>query len=554
VRAVCAALGCRFIIELRSQKLMRPKQTPASLLIVLSTLLVSCGGSGTPHSTPPPGQAFTVTPSQQALLLMPGSSVQLPIIVLQFPGTSGTVNITISGPPEITVTPSSFSVTANTSQPTVTLNVANPLANGTYTYTVSSTDRTMSTSSIFEVAVVQPPPAPASLHANTLYSFGAQEGYPRGPLIADSAGNFYGVAGEEVFEVSNSGGAWVENVLYSFPNGPLPLGTLAMDSSGNLYGVTADGGLTGSGCAPTCGTVYELSPSANGWQLHVLYSFLGGADGDEPLAGLILDQAGNLYGTTGYGGNVSVDCNGGCGTVFTLTKSQSGWQHTVLYSFQGTTQGSTPNSTLVRDEQGNLYGTTLGGSVVSTGLGGNAICGGCGTVFGVVNSGGTWQGQTIYSFEGIGIDGIGPTALVLDSAGNLYGVSSGGFGNPQCGGTGGNVFELTPSGGSWNITQLYYFLGCNLGAPPTTLILDDAGNLYGTAGGGLSTCGANGGCGVVFKLSQNTPEWDITEIDDFTGGASGYGMSYLTLVAGKLYGVTAGGGASNSGTVFEITP
>jgi uncharacterized repeat protein (TIGR03803 family) len=169
---------------------------------------------------------------------------------------------------------------------------------------------------------------------------------------------------------------------------------------------------------------------------------------------------------------------------------------------------------------------------------------------------GTWHGRTIYSFSGIGTDGVEPTALVMDSAGNLYGVSSGGFTNLQCGGTAGNVFELSPSdgSGSWNITQLYYFLGCDLGSPPTTLILDDAGNLYGTAGGGLTTCGPNEACGVVFKLSQNTPQWDITEIADFTGGASGSGMSYVTLVAGKLYGVTAGGGASNSGTVFEITP
>jgi hypothetical protein len=173
-------------------------------------------------------------------------------------------------------------------------------------------------------------------------------------------------------------------------------------------------------------------------------------------------------------------------------------------------------------------------------------------VFEITNSGGTWQEQTIYSFGGIGTDGVEPTGVVIDTAGNLYGVSGGGFSSTQCGGSEGNVFELSPSGGSWNITQLYYFLGCNLGASPTGVILDEAGNLYGTAGGGLSAC-PNGGCGVVFKLSQNAPPWNITEIDDFPGGVDGYGPNFVTFIEGKLYGV-AGGGASNSGTVFEITP
>jgi uncharacterized repeat protein (TIGR03803 family) len=287
----------------------------------------------------------------------------------------------------------------------------------------------------------------------------------------------------------------------------------------------------------------------------VLYSFLGGADGSEPAAGLLLDKAGNIYGTTENGGYSTSPCFGACGTVFTLTPSSSGWKHTVIYSFQGAAQGFMPNSTLVQDAQGNLYGTTMGGSVESGALGGNATCqGGCGTVFEVTNSGGVWQGQTIYSFGGIGADGVEPTGVVMDSSGNLYGVSGGGFSNLQCGGNGGNAFELSPAGDSWNITQLYYFLGCNLGAPPTSLIVDDAGNLYGTAGAGLSSCGPNGGCGVVFKLSPSGQIWNISEVDDFPGGAGGDSPYYLTLLGGKLYGVSGGGGASNAGTVFEITP
>src|SRR5271155_2763462 len=164
---------------LRGQKLMRPKQRLASLVIVFSILLVGCGGSGGSQSTrQPQGQPFTVTASPQGLLLMPGSSVQFQIFVLQFPGTAGTVKVTISGPSGITVAPSSFSVTAYAGQPTVTLTAANPLASGIYTYTITSTDGTMATSSIVAVAVVQPPPSPAPLQANILYSFGAQEGTP----------------------------------------------------------------------------------------------------------------------------------------------------------------------------------------------------------------------------------------------------------------------------------------------------------------------------------------------------------------------------------------
>ncbi len=262
-------------------------------LVVLSILLVSCGGSGGTEQ----GQPLTVTASPQALLLMPGSSVQFPIYVLQFPGTTGTVNVMISGPSGITVTPASFSVTAaNAAQPTVTLTAANPLVSGVYTYTITSTDGTMTISSIISVAVVQPPPTPAPLQANIIYSFGTQEADPGGPLTADSAGNLFGVAGLEIYKLSYGDGVWQESVLCTFPQvdtGPEPYGSLVINSSGNLYGVTVEGGSTNCG-PPGCGMVYELRLTASGWQPTILYSFLGGADGYEPGAGLILDQAGNI--------------------------------------------------------------------------------------------------------------------------------------------------------------------------------------------------------------------------------------------------------------------
>lgn len=123
----------------------------------------------------------------------------------------------------------------------------------------------------------------------------------------------------------------------------------------------------------------------------------------------------------------------------------------------------------------------------------------------------------------------------------------------QCGGSIGNVFELSPGGGSWNINQLYYFLGCDFGSGPVNLIRDSSGNLYGVAQGGVPGCAFDQGCGVVFKLSQTEQEWDMTEVDDFPGGAGGGTPWAVTVVGGKLYGVTLQGGAFGAGAVFEIT-
>jgi uncharacterized protein YceK len=277
----------------------------------------------------------------------------------------------------------------------------------------------------------------------------------------------------------------------------------------------------------------------------------------EPGPGLVMDKAGNLYGTTRYGGYAGGPCiSGGCGTVFELTDSQNGWQHRVIYTFQGLTEGSTPNTVLILDQQGNLYGTTEGEGYQSSGQGGNTTClDGCGTVFELTKSGGGWQEQTIYSFAGIGTDGADPTGVVLDSTGNLYGATSiGGFTNMQCGGSIGNVYELSPSGGSWSITQLYYFSGCGFGSGPLSLIRDSSGNLYGAAQGGVPGCAFDLGCGVIFKLSQAGSEWNMIEVDDFPGGAGGDTPQYVTLVEGKLYGVTMEGGTFGAGAVFEITP
>jgi uncharacterized repeat protein (TIGR03803 family) len=220
-------------------------------------------------------------------------------------------------------------------------------------------------------------------------------------------------------------------VLYNFTggaDGSHPYGGLIQDSQGNFYGTTSQGG-TGSGCGLAgCGVVFKFA--ADGTET-VLYSFTGGADGSGPLAGLLLDGQGNLYGTTAGGG--SPTCDGiGCGVVFKVTLKGA---ETALYSFLGGTDGATPQTALIMDGQGNLYGTTYGG--------GNLSCNGssCGTVFKVSATG---EETVLYRFTGSTDGGIPLAGLVMDSQGNLYGTTeSGGFTSCGLGGCG-VVFKVTP--------------------------------------------------------------------------------------------------------------
>src|SRR5579863_965806 len=240
--------------------------------------------------------------------------------------------------------------------------------------------------------------------------------------------------------VSNS---WAANVsgkiLYSFSgnNGANPTGALAIDAHGNVYGTTANGGV-GSECGTyACGIVYELSPSGNGVTETTLSTFQGGTDGGGPQGGVILDAAGNLYGTTLYGGT-----GDGCGTVFQLTPINGGWTKTVLHSFNDN-DGCFPFGGLTFDAAGNLYGTTASGGTNDTGA-----------IFELTN--GSWDYRVIYSFgEGGSGDGANPHGtLVFDSAGNMYGTTLNG-GLPNAG----TVFELVPSNGEWTETVIYTFNG-----------------------------------------------------------------------------------------------
>jgi uncharacterized repeat protein (TIGR03803 family) len=287
-----------------------------------------------------------------------------------------------------------------------------------------------------------------------------------------------------VFKLSPNG---TETVLHTFTggsDGANPNGALIADTAGNLYGNTTYGGDGGS-CSHFggCGVVFKLSPDGTETVLH---TFTGGSDGANPIAGLIADRAGNLYGTTFFGGGRG-SCYRGCGVVFKLSPDGA---ETVLHTFTGGSDGSSPEAPLIADSAGNLYGTTdYGGGICS------GPFAGCGVVFKLSPDG---VETVLHTFTG-GRDGADPSAgLIADRAGNLYGTTFFGGGRGSCyGGTGcGVVFKLSPDGAE---TMLHTFTGGSDGASPSVglgLIADTAGNLYGT-----TTSGGVGANGVVFKLS-----------------------------------------------------
>ncbi|MGC2108158.1 MAG: choice-of-anchor tandem repeat GloVer-containing protein [Candidatus Korobacteraceae bacterium] len=264
-------------------------------------------------------------------------------------------------------------------------------------------------------------------------------GAASGDVSFDPAGHMYGTtdgggycAGKTtVFELQPINGDWTESVLYRFSAGSDGAGTDAgviLDSAGNLYDTSIFGGNTNGVCGSDgCGTVFELSRSAKGWTKTILYSFLGGSDGEYPYGGLIFDSAGNLYGTTLMGGGL------GGGVAYKLSPSGGGnWSETVIHRFNGTGLGSL--SALVMDISRNLYGTNYSDGAY-----------GAGTVFKLAPSGNTWTYTSLHDFTG-GNDGGGPVGgVALNAHGNL-------FGNTQNGGTGsycyyrncGVVWEITP--------------------------------------------------------------------------------------------------------------
>ncbi|HLZ39324.1 MAG TPA: choice-of-anchor tandem repeat GloVer-containing protein [Candidatus Sulfotelmatobacter sp.] len=377
-------------------------------------------------------------------------------------------------------------------------------------------------------------------------------GSPDGAYLQSSAllplgGALYGVAefgGADnhgiVFRLINSNGTWDETILYSFTggsDGSYPIGALIADKAGNLYGVTTDGG------SQNAGVVFELSNSGGNWQETVLHNFGSGFDGANPQGPLVFDSHGNLFGTTVIGGGL----NGG--TVYEMTPGNGVWNETVLHSFGGTNDGFLVYGGLTLDAQGNVYGTaSAGGSNPCMGLG-------CGIVFELVAANG-WSENILHQFAG-GSDGIYPNSqLVMDKSGNLYGSTVYGGGVGQCAAgidttSCGTVYELALANGVWTEKILHRFAGGSGGSQPNSpLTFDSAGNLYGET---AQTSSSNGS---LFRMTPQTGgKWAFKLFFNFNSldGANPEG-GLLVTPGDVLYGTTIYGGTYSYGVVFAVKP
>jgi uncharacterized repeat protein (TIGR03803 family) len=413
--------------------------------------------------------------------------------------------------------------------------------------------------------------------------------------------------------ISATAQSYRESVIHSFTantDGRSPSSGLVTDSSGNLYGATSWGGMIPSKCVngtfKGCGTLFKIDPNGT---LTVLYSFTGSADGAHPIANLFRDKAGNMYGTTETGGDRSCSQGFGCGVVFKIGRTG---KERVLYRFGDAVGGWHPSAGVIQDDAGNLYGTTELGGDLSCSLGYSEGCGvvfkldiagnetalhtftggadGAGPFAGVIrDTAGNLYGTTIsggdygygvvfkldaagnetvlHAFSG-GADGAYPSGgLIQDTAGNLYGTSEFG-GDLSCDSpTGcGVVFKLD---NAQNLTILHSFSGLDGAFPQSKLLLDSAGKLSGVTGGGGHT-GPYGcfwilaGCGVVFTLDQDGIETTLHAFGD--RGATfldaefpARNMDLAWDTAGNLYGTTYYGGdvscdpAFGCGTIFKLT-
>jgi len=388
-----------------------------------------------------------------------------------------------------------------------------------------------------------------------LHNFtGGQDGAnPLAGLSMDQAGNLYGTASlggrgyGTVYKLTHRGSAWVLSPLYQFrgmPDGFFPDAGVIIAADGTLYGTTFYGGIAGYGCnqgGPVqCGTIFHLRPPATActtslcpWTETQIFKFNTYPSLFWPNFGdLIFDRAGNLYGVANQGGT------GFAGGVFQLAPSNGGWTETDIYDLRDQGDGSQPMGGVTFDSAGNLYGTTWGEPP-------DPAHNPYGTVYELTPSGSGWAETTLHVFQN-GSDGAFPrSAVVMDATGNLYGTSSvGGSGG------GGIVWELTPSDGSWIISVLYSFPGPGKG-PFSPLLMDPAGNLYGTTLGGGSY-----GKGSIFELTHSNGGWTYSSLHDFTAGSDGrspYGHLIFDS-SGNLYGTAGWGGSNDSGVVWEITP
>jgi uncharacterized repeat protein (TIGR03803 family) len=403
-------------------------------------------------------------------------------------------------------------------------------------------------------------------------------GFPAGPLIFGPAGVLYGTTYEggslgvgTAFSLAPTGRtAWHETLLHTFTNsgddGGGPQSGLQFGPSGVLYGTTLSGGVfCHSRISCSGGTVFSLtppSPARHHWSEHVLVSFYSEkVGGDFPVAGVILDPAGALFGVT------EDSLRSGGGTAFELTQSPSGWSENVLHAFPAfQLDGYSPAGDIIADASGALYGTTIAGGK-QRGVG---CVEGCGTVFKLSRGHGRWSEELLHSFSGANGDGSEPFAgLLMGASGALFGTTYQG-GDPKCSRRCGIVYELQPPanrGGSWTETILHAFSGHGGDGtmPMSRLVQDASGALYGTTvAGGSYACGSSQGCGTVFKLTppaEPDGAWKESILYRFRGthGDGWDPTSRLTFGPdGSLYGTTFLGGlkvcSNGCGTVFKLSP
>jgi len=398
------------------------------------------------------------------------------------------------------------------------------------------------------------------------YDFGTTNGIedgaaPNGGLVFDRDGNMYGTTrgggnpgcgGEfggcgTVFQLSpNGNGTWKETVIHRFcddlpvcSDGFEPWAGLTMDRSGNLYGTTVAGGTDSS----PYGTAFELSRNADGtWNYTKLWNF-DYAEAWAPYGKLVLDQRGNLYGTT-YGGGVYND-----GSVFELSQTENGWTKTTLHSLSQSVDGQSPYAGVAFDKLGNLYGTTYDR--------GDYFCNGgsgCGSLFELSPNGdGTWRETFVFLFN-YATGGVPWGEVNFDGVGNLYtSVSVYGPTKCECGG----IVRMSYQGNQWQYSGVLAFHGKDGAVPLAGVSIDRRSRvMYGTThlGGKSSHCGQYG-CGTVYAIkgTQETVLHNFCSQPNCTDGEYPW-SSLFTDGIGNLYGSTWLGGTYNYGVVFEITP
>jgi uncharacterized repeat protein (TIGR03803 family) len=374
---------------------------------------------------------------------------------------------------------------------------------------------------------------------NVIWSFGVvgNIGGPQAGVITDPSGNIFGSSPGGFYELTpNSSGSYDETTLYSVPVSSLALaeGDLVRDATGNLYGVVTGG-------ESNDGLVLEFTPQSDGtYQTKTLYTFpTSGKRGFSPYNTLTLDSAGNIFGTTAYGGVYEGSNHYSGGTAFALTpKAGGGYTQRVIHSFENGSDGVQPTSRLTLGSHGILYGVAASGGKYGDGI-----------AFALQpNGNGGYNERIIHNF-GNGSDGQHPGSdLILDSSGNLFGTTFNGGISAN-----GVVFELSPkAGGGWTETILHRFAsGSGDGQGPGDLIFDSAGNLYGnTAFGGLYFGG------VLYELVPSGGGWTESVVYNFGSGSDGYIElgSLFRDASGNIYGTNEGGGTSTSGTIWEFIP